>query len=187
MTKENKKVTKTRNKKLTLNKIKKEYKKINTMSIFEHDPINKVNIKYYEVFPEDKIEELLVHSYETLEYIEKEKLEPFKTDGDFYKYIGFLIIKFFTELNNEIPNDFPSQIAILNQMISTGVYRKLMNDMFDVNEITKVYDRIAETSEKVIQLNQMVEKEMAKLDKLQNKDIISKPFNVMSNPNGMLQ
>lgn len=187
MTNENKKVTKPRNKKLTLNKIKEEHKKINTMSIFEYDPVNKVNIKYYEVFPEDKIEELLVEAHNTLEYIEKHNLEPFESDEDFYKYLGFLIIKFFTELKNEIPDDFPSQIPIMDQMISTGVYRKLLNDMFDVNEITKVYDRVAETSEKIIQLNEMIEKEMAKLDTLKNKDILNQLFNVLSNPSGLLQ
>lgn len=193
MTKENK-VAKTattnakpRNKKLTLKKIEAEYKKIHTMSTFEYDPKDNIVIKYYEIFPEEKIEELLIESHKTLEYIEENELEPFKSDEDFYKYLGFLIIKHMTELKNKIPDDFPSQISIMSQMISTGLYRKLLNSMFNENEVAKVYDRVVETSEKITQLNELIEKEMSKLNKLQNKDIISKPFNVMSNPTGLLQ
>lgn len=178
--------SKPRSKKLTLKKIQSEHKKLNTMSTFVYDEDTNTRIKYYEQFSESKIDELLKELHSSLVYVEENNLEFFKDEAEFILFTHFLIIKHFTDLGDEIPDDFPTQFTIMHQLYDKGIYHKLMNDMFDGNEIMKVLDRIDEMVNMVLKIDEAAREELAKLGQLQNKDIFdqsfNQPFNVLASP-----
>lgn len=173
---------KPRQKQIKLSHIKSEHKNINKMETHVLDKEKNLVIKYYPIFPENKIEELLKELHEAILYCEENDLEFFKDDDQFYKYLYLLITRKFTSLESEIPSDFPSQVSIMSQMIDIGLIRTLFDEVLDGNEVTEVFARVDEMVTNLAKIAEATQKELAKLDKLENKEILSKPFNVLSSP-----
>jgi hypothetical protein len=57
------------------------------------------------------------------------------------QYIYFLIIKHFTNLRDQIPSDFPSQVEAMNIVVSTGLYETMFNVCFDENEVLDIVEK----------------------------------------------
>lgn len=181
------KSTTPRAKKLTLKQIQKEHKQLNKMASYVYDDANNITIKYYEQFSESKIDELLLDLYDSMKQAEDDGLDYFEDEARIVFFVHFLIIKHFTDFKNEIPNDFPTQHTIMKQFYDKGIYYDLMNNMFDGNEVTKVIERVEEKVGMVNKIMEATQKELAKLERLENKEIL-KPFNVLASPtDGMLQ
>lgn len=176
------KQSKPRQKQIKLSHIQKQHKQINKMETYVLDEEQNLIIKYYPIFPENKIEELLKELHEAILYCESENLDFFKSDDQLYKYLYLLITRKMTSLESEIPKDFPSQISILSQMIDIGLIRTLFDSVIDGNEVTEVFARVDEMITNLVKIAEATQKEMAKLERLENKEILSTPFNVLSTP-----
>ncbi|WP_144509976.1 hypothetical protein [Bacillus sp. FJAT-22090] len=153
---------KPRQKNIKLTDIQKQYKKVNTYKThILNEKENKV-IRYYEVFDETRIQELIKEAYEDVVYAEENGLNTFKDVGDvsgdmkFIKYIYFLIIKHMTELKNEIVGNLEEKSRLFNQIEAIGLFHELMENVFLPEEVSKVLERVGNFA---LLANQMTEKE----------------------------
>lgn len=185
----NKKATpsKPRQKQIKLSHIKSTHKEINKMESYLLDEEKQLIIKYYKIFPETKIHEMLTDLQETIAECKDKKIDYFNNDTDFMQFLHFMIIKHMTSLKDEIPNDFSTQVNVLNQIIDIGLFKRLFDEVLEGEEVLKVLDRVNDLGENMNKINMALEKELAKLERLENNDILKQPFNVMNDPNGMIQ
>lgn len=182
--------SKPRQKQIKLSHIESQHKQINKMNTYTLDEEKNLVIKYYSIFPESKIEELLKELNEAILYTEENKLSFFKTDEQFYKYLHLLIIRKMTSLESEIPKDFSSQVSIMTQIIDIGLFRTLFDEVIDGNEVLKVIERVEEMVTNVAKIAEATQKELSKLERLKNNNILNKPFNVLADPSltdGLIQ
>lgn len=136
---------KPRAKKFSLKSVEKQFKAINTYSNYEVAVNgNKETIRYYKIFDDVKIEELLKEAGVNLEYDRVHQIGFFKDDGILFHYLLFLTIRYFTELFDAIPSNLEEQIPMFNQFRKTGLYKDLINNMFDPNETGKVIEYFTE-------------------------------------------
>lgn len=136
---------KPRTKKFGLKSVEKQFKAINTYSNYEVT-VNgtKETIKYFRIFDNDKIDELLKEAAQNLDYDTEHKIGFFVEDGRLFHYLLFLTIRYFTELYDEIPSKLDEQIPLFHQFKSTGLYEDLINNMFDPEETGRVIERFTE-------------------------------------------
>src|SRR5690606_35166125 len=117
----------------------------NKLSPYILDNENNEIIKYNKIFDERKINELLEEAIEKMEYANENDIEFFKQDSELLIYISFLTIKYFTHLKDELENSsLEDDISALGSLLSTGLFKKILNDVFDGNEVHKVYDVMTE-------------------------------------------
>lgn len=129
---------KPRQKKISFKSIQEEQTKLNTMSSYVvHADTNHV-IKYYKKFDVVKIRELLTTAYESLIYVQENKINFFKTDEQFINYIHFLIIYKFTHFGDEIGKTFEDHIEAMNMLISLGYYKIILDEILDPEEVYNV-------------------------------------------------
>ena len=134
---------KPRAKKLNLKEIEKRYKDINTLTPYPIDKERNIVIKYYEQFPHDRIEAIIKEAYEQILYDKENNIGFLNKDENFIPFILFLTIKHMTDLQDEIPNELEAQITIFKQMVSNGLYERLLNDMFSPDQTALVIEKIA--------------------------------------------
>jgi len=181
------KQSKPRQKQIKLSHIETQHKQINKMETYVLDEEQNLVLKYYPIFPENKIQELLTELHEAVVFVEEQKLDFFTDDFQFMKFLYLLIAKKMTSLDSEIPSDFHAQVSILNQIIDVGLFKTIFDEVLDGSEVMKVMDRVEEFSKNANMLNDAIQKELVKLEKLQNKDILSTPFNVLVSPTDVIQ
>lgn len=148
-----------RQRQIKLKDITKEFKSINTLSTHVLNKEDNIVIKYYKVFDNKRVEELMKEAYSNLEYDNVHNLGFFKEDEIFVQYIFFLILKHMTNLKAEIPDTLDEQISIFNQLISIGLFEEMFNNVFDSNEVSKVLERIGAFSTLVEQIEEQAQKE----------------------------
>ena len=131
-------------KSISLKSIEKQYKNINKYSTHPLKCKAGESIRYYEKFSDKKIQELLAEANKDLVYDAENELYLISDDDTkFIKYVYFLTIKHMTELKNEIPDSFEEKISIFNQIEEIGLFREMMEDVFDPAEVSKVIDYMA--------------------------------------------
>lgn len=136
---------KPRVKKFNLKSVEKQFKAINTYSNYEVTVNgNKETIRYYRIFDDVKIEELLKEAGANLEYDRLHQIGFFKDDGVLFHYLLFLAIRYFTELYDAIPPNLEEQIPLFEEFRRTGLYKDLINNMFDPNETGRVIEYFTE-------------------------------------------
>jgi hypothetical protein len=167
-------VKKPRAKTIGLKAIEKQYKDINKMESFTLDEEQNLQIKYYAVFPESKIQELLVEANNSLTYVSENELDFFNDNEEFIKYIYFLIIRKFTSLESEIPeNDFPAHVNIMNQIIDVGLFNKIFDEILDQSEVFRIVERLQQFVEMTARISEMTQKELEKAERLiKNKEVV---------------
>lgn len=176
------KQSKPRQKQIKLSHIQSKVKEINKMETYVLDEEQNLVIKYYPTFPENKIEELLKEINQIVVEAEEKGSDFFKDNSLFMKYLYLLILKKMTSLDSEIPEDFETQVYVMDQIIDIGLFRKVFDDILDGNEVLKVIGRVEEMVVNVAKITEATQKELAKLDRLENKEILNKPFNVLTSP-----
>lgn len=175
------KITKPRVKPITLKNIQKQQKKINQWTTYVLDEKTNTVLKYYEVFDNHKIEELLTEAYEKIQYAEANDIELFTDDSRFMQFIYFLLIKHFTHLGDQIPDNLEGQIQAMDSLVSTGLFEEIFNNILDSNEVLRVVERFQEFQALVIQMGNVLLDAQKELDeKVVNKEI----FNTIKSPLG---
>lgn len=185
---------KPRAKKQTLASFQKEYKEMQKMTPFLWDEEKNATISYYKVFDMNIVEDLFKELLAIINYTEENNIDFFKGELGEIKlrlYVQFLIVKYFTELGKEIPDSsFNEQRNILDQLIGLGHWDRIFNEMLPPYQVERVMEKFEEMVERGYQFQDILQKELAKLDKLENKEILSKslakpiaqPFNVLASP-----
>lgn len=163
-----------RKKPISVKQLEKQAKKLNEYSTFTIDPEQNLVIKYYEKFDDIKIQALLEEAYQNLTYVQQNELDFFTSDDQFLQYIYFLIAVRFTHLENEVTHDIESQIPIMRNMISTGLFNVIFEDVLDGNEVMKVIDRLEKMQEAVNKILHLEDEHRKKvLENVQNPEILN--------------
>lgn len=151
---------KPRQKKLTLKSIQAKEASIDTLSTYLLNEETNEVIKYYKIFNESKIQFLLTEAFEKIQYAAENDIEYFTTDSDLYNFISYLSIKYFTHLGEELQDSaLEDDIAAISALISTGLYKTILNDVFDGNQLQRIFETMSEH----IELSGRVEKYQAEL------------------------
>lgn len=134
---------KPRQKKLSLKSIQAKEADIHKLSTYIINQETNEVIKYYKIFDEFKIQELINECFDKIKYAEENGIEYFTQDSHLGMHISYLIVKHFTHLEDELRDSTLEQdIAALNALVSTGLYYTILEDVLDPNEILKVTDKI---------------------------------------------
>lgn len=133
---------KPRQKPLKLKDIQKTYEKMNTYKTHILNEEDNTVIKYYEIFDNKKIEELLKQLFNSIQFDNERKINFFNEDEKLIQYIMFLILKNFTNLDKEIPEELDAQIPIFNQIISVGLFEEMFNNVFPPEQVSLVLERV---------------------------------------------
>lgn len=137
-----------RKKKLTLDAIFKNEQSFDKVKSVLVDKEQNIHVKYAPKFKKSKIDEVLVELLQTLVYVENNKdemvkqgISPFpETDNDALKYLTFLMVKHFTELEDALKGrDHDTHIATMYALYDKGWMDALVEE-FDLNEQGKVFD-----------------------------------------------
>lgn len=164
------------NRSITFKDIKKQKKQIDKWHtyVLEEDYENNKNtiIKYRSVFGETAIQELLQEAFESTQVDEKKKLDYFKDDEHFLAYVHFLIAVRFTNLGKQVPKDFEKQIPLMNELIDTGLFERIFNEVLPPQEVDKIFTKLAEFRILVERSGELVEKGQESLDNLKNKEVM---------------
>lgn len=173
---------KPRNKTINLKDIQKIDKQMSKMStyVLERDYEKNVNtiIKYYEVFSQEKIDDLLKEAYEAVELAEKEGLPFFEgenQDSDFMGLINFLVAVRFTSLDSSVPKDFSKSSALMISMYNQGLTHRIINDVLDPAEVHKIFEKLEQYAALVSRISDMgedIRKEA--LEEIENEEILKR-------------
>ena len=148
-------------KKLNINDLLKEDKLYEKETPIEIN--DKVTLYYAQKFGYDKIDELLTELVETYNFtVNTENVEPMD-DASVLKYLNFLIVKHFTNLQEATEGfDFYQNIEVSAKAYDKG-WIKVVIDELDYIELSKVYDKYYELVEAGKQLMKLSTKEQRKL------------------------
>lgn len=160
---------KPRQKKLTLKSIQAKEASIDTLSTYILNEKTNEVIKYYKLFNENKIQFLLTEAFEKMKYAEENDIEFFNSDADLYNFISYLSIKWFTHLGEELKDStLEDDIVAMSALLSTGLFKTILNDVFDGNEIQKIietmHDHIELSARAQQYENEMLEKTVDKVE-----------------------
>jgi len=124
---------------------------------------DKVTLYYAQKFGYDKIDELLIELAETYNFtVNTENVESMD-DASVLKYLNFLIVKHFTNLQEATEGfDFYQNIEVSAKAYDKG-WIKAVIDELDYIELSKVYDKFYEMVESGEQLMKLATKEQRKL------------------------
>ena len=140
-------MAKKKQKSISLKSIEKHYKEITKYSTHPLKCQNGEPIKYYSFFTEDKIDDLLKEANMDLVYDVENKLFLISDDDEkFLKYILFLIIKHMTQLRDEISDKLEDKIVLLHKLYNKGVFKEMIEEVFDPSEVSKVIERLVNIS-----------------------------------------
>lgn len=103
---------------------------------------NSTKIRFYPVFSESKIYEMLNELQDILQQMNS--LDVVFDDNQLNHHILFLCIKHFTDKKDEFSSQFDEQLVQLNYLIDAGYYEHIINKVFSQSEINKVFRRTAE-------------------------------------------
>lgn len=116
-------------------------------------------IKYHKEFSEKLIQDLLTELHEHIKYNDKNEIGYFNNYFEFTTYVNFLIIKYFTNLKDDFKDSsLEDNINLLVTLAKTKYFRLFFEDVFEPQEVEKVFERINELDELI-----------AKIDNLQDK------------------
>lgn len=152
------KQNKKRKKKISLKDITKQYNDVSTPSIHVINEEEGIYIQYYKAFDNKRIEAIMKEAYSNLEFDKEHNLNFFNDDEIFIQYVFFLILKYMTNLRDEIPSTLDKQINIFNQLISIGLFEEMFNNVFDPNEVSKVLERIGTFAQLASQITELEER-----------------------------
>lgn len=110
----------------------KEYSK---MEVFEID--DERQVQFYPVFTDDKIDELITEMQGLIKQAEDQKIEL--KDSDVENMLLLLCVKHFTHLKNRINDQLDYQLALYKDMLKSGLFKIIIQDVFPPVELHKVF------------------------------------------------
>lgn len=170
------KQTTSKPKQLTMAKVKRVAKEVNRMLEYELDSEHK--IKYYPVFPQSKVHELIRELANDMMNAGEKDIEI--TDELFIEYVCLLCIKHFTSLEKGFADNFEDKLLQMEHLVDTGYFKQIIDEVFSAAEIRKVFDTISDEINKNLFIEDLFVKSNEKLKELRirNKDVLE-TFNKM--------
>lgn len=165
-----------RSKVLKMSDVDKKIKKLNELSTYTIDTKTGEAVKYYEVFDEKKIQELLAELNDHMQYDKEHTIGYFESDQKVIEYLNFLVIKHFSHFRDEIGTQFETNLAAFDKLVSLGLFHKFHTDIFNPEQIAKVFERFYERIELATKVIELPEETKQQLANMQNKDIIFNAF-----------
>lgn len=163
-----------RQKLINLKDIEKQFKQVNT---FETYPLNDKDnsvIKFNPLFDHQIIEDLKNELFEKIKYSQEKKLGFLESDHEFFNYMYFLIIKYFTHFKDIISDDLETQIIQMEKMVSIGLFELIIKDVLPQEEVQLVFDVILDTIDSVEKLDAIEEQHKLNLAKEVKNPVIKK-------------
>ena len=130
-----------RKKELTLGYVKKQLKKIDNLSEYIIDKEENIVLKYYEVFDDMKIRELLTELQNHTSYDKENNLHYFQDDETLIQYLRYLIFKYFTKIHEKVGNSFEENKEVFEYFDRLGYVWLFNEKIFNPDELAKVYER----------------------------------------------
>lgn len=161
-------------KNLTMAQVKRKAKDVNKMEEYELDTEGQIKVKFYPVFPESKVNELLEEMQGILAYVIDEQGIEF-TEKNLTDHIFFLCIKHFTHLGKDISDKFEEQLVQMEHLIDTGYYAQIINEVFAQSEMNKIAKAIADMQSKfefLMSIDKTAEENLEQLE-LKNKEMFN--------------
>ena len=156
---------------LTFKKVKQIDKKFDEMDemILEIDG-KEYRIKFYKHFRETKIAEVIKRFL-----IAYSKLKDIKGPNNLLPsfYANFLVIKEFTSLGNDLPDDLESQLDAIDVLLDLDIFFKIIGAL-PQEELNKVNDRIGSLIIELTDNYELMQKaidELADKGELENEDV----------------
>lgn len=166
--------TRPRQKLAKFSNLEKQVKKLNTLTPFVINSETNEIVKYNEEFDEIKIQDLLVELNTHIQYDQENNIGYFENNEKVINYINFLICKYFSHFYDEIGSQFETNIAAFKTLVRLGLFHKFHNDIFNPEQVAKVFDRFYERIELAAKVIELDPETQEKLTNLQNKDILFK-------------
>lgn len=159
---------KPKNPRVTLKKAEQDVKKFDKQETYTLKDGNNINFDPF--FSPAKIQ-TLADEYQT--DIAKLAEANIDTDDTYqFNYMGFLIVKHFTEYGKYIEPTLEFKISAFDTLLNNGHLYELLEDVFDKNEVNKIWDQLTRTvahQQHLIKFQDDINKEFQKLE-IQNKD-----------------
>lgn len=129
-------------KQLSMNKIKNQARENRRMEEYTINDKDEV-IKFYPVFPDGMVDELLMELREDFVYAEENEID---LDDEHFLlgYIYFLAIKHFTSLKKGFSDKLEDKILQFEYMKDAGYYDIIVKEVFMPKELNKVTEKLAE-------------------------------------------
>lgn len=159
---------------LKLTEVKKTAKSLDQKETIELS--NGKDLHFYPIFKETIIQELLQELQEKMIYTKENNIDL--KESTIYNYTLFLPIKYFTHLRKDIPDAFEGQVEAMKWLIDTGLFKEIVEEVFDKNEINKVWDGITDflaATQFSDKLGEDIVEKFRTLE-LENRDIIENAF-----------
>ena len=136
---------------------------INKYSQYPIDKKNDIYVNYNEIFSEVKIEELLTELYNHIVYDKEKGLGFFNSHLMFNAYLDFLIIKYFTDMKDLMSDSVEDNIVVINKLREDEKFRIFFAEIFDAEQVIKVYERLNERIELIAKLENMNESQLEEI------------------------
>lgn len=149
-------------KRISLETIKKEFE--STRKLHSAILSNGEEIRYYAKFSENKINKLVQELANMISESEKREVDFFDEDERLFQFSYFLVIKYFTDLGKEFPDEYEESILLFNKMIEIGLFTEII-EALPMEEVGKVIDRLIDRSSAMMRI---WEEEQKTLEKIQN-------------------
>lgn len=151
-------VRKPAKKTLKLKKVIEEKGKINEMSEHVWNAEQNEIIKYNKKFDKSIIEKLTLELFNDMQDAINKKFVYFENEEQLLRYQLILIIKHFSHFKDEIGEAFEDKITALDALESIGLFDLFFEELFDVNEVAIVINKINLVAEKAMVAMEMIEK-----------------------------
>jgi hypothetical protein len=138
------------NTKLSLANVNKKAKELDAQSevkVYSSTLDQYFTLKVDEKFKKTKVMKLVSELMSQLQYANTHEIDLQEV---FIPYSILLMIKYFSSFGKEIPNDLPSQLAIMNNMINMDLLQPIL-ESFPEDEADIIFNTINETIESVDQ------------------------------------
>lgn len=132
--------------KLSLTNVNKKAKTLDAQSevkVYSSTLDEFFTLKVDEKFKKTKVMKLVSELMSQLQYASNHEIDLQEV---FLPYSILLMVKYFTSFGKEIPNDLPSQIIMMNNMINMDLLQPIL-ESFPEDEANEVFDTINTTIE----------------------------------------
>lgn len=127
-------------------------------------------IWYHPVFSQTKREALMTEFLETVKYCQDNDIDYFTNEVESMQYLQYLMIRYFSSVKDMTEGlTFVEHIAVLRQFRDSDFLALMVNEVFDIEEVSKISDDYHTLMTKMNKVNQELERRLQTAKKEQGK------------------
>lgn len=127
-------------------------------------------IWYHPVFSQTKREALMTEFLETVQYCQDNDIDYFTNEVESMQYLQYLMIRYFSSVKDMTEGlTFVEHIAVLRQFRDSDFLALMVNEVFDIEEVSKISDDYHTLMTKMNKVNQELERRLQTAKKEQGK------------------